>query len=154
MGANTIGQLTSDDPFSYQSLLLSGVGGWKSAGAGYWTTVGISTGTAYLDSSMAGNDPTYAVAGAAFGASLGYGVANKFEKVLTQNEIKKKMGISMSKNAFSYFDEPVKPGSYISKGMELSPYPGISGGVMGAGFSEGGSRAASSLITPKSEGDK
>lgn len=154
MGANTLGQLSSDDPFSYQSLLISGFGGWKSAGAGYWTTVGISSGTAYMDSVLAGNDPVYGVTSAAFGASLGYGITSGVTKRLNQNEITRRAGISMSENAFKYLEKPIYPGSFITQGMEISPYPGTWGSAIGSAFSEIGTRGSAELLKPESEEKK
>jgi len=154
IGANTLGQLSSDDPFSYQSLFIAGFGGWKSAGAGYRATVGISTGTAYMDSVLAGKDPTYATIGAAFGSSLGYGTAYGVTKILGQREISRRASISMSDNAFKYLDEPIRPGSFIHQGMEIGPYPGIWGGAAGSGFSEAGSREMTDLVTPKTDNKK
>lgn len=46
----------------------------------------------------------------------------------------------MSENAFKYLDEPIRPGSFISKGMEIGPMPGMWGSASGAGALELGTK--------------
>ncbi|WP_242506252.1 hypothetical protein [Pectobacterium zantedeschiae] len=71
MGVNTGVQLTGKDPFSYVDAIMAGVTAAATTGKGIIASTPINMGGAAIGSSIKGEDPTNAVAGAGGGTIIG-----------------------------------------------------------------------------------
>nr|UKE85885.1 hypothetical protein KXZ65_00670 [Pectobacterium sp. PL152] len=72
----------SESEFSYTDFLMSGATGWLSAGAGITHSALIGVNTAYIGSSLKGEDPTNAMLGSLGGSLIGFGAGKLIEAPL------------------------------------------------------------------------
>ncbi|MEI7182299.1 hemagglutinin repeat-containing protein [Pectobacterium carotovorum] len=120
----------SESEFSYTDFLMSGATGWLSAGAGITHSALIGVNTAYIGSSLKGEDPTNAMLGSLGGSLIGFGAGKFIEAPLKPifNNVRNEYG-----------DIPVIY-PWITTGKPKSPIPGTVGGLGGSVGAEVGGK--------------
>ncbi|WP_431889979.1 hemagglutinin repeat-containing protein [Pectobacterium colocasium] len=120
----------SESEFSYTDFLMSGATGWLSAGAGITHSALIGVNTAYIGSSLKGEDPTNAMLGSLGGSLIGFGAGKLIEAPLKPifNNVRNEYG-----------DIPVIY-PWITTGKPKSPIPGTVGGLGGSVGAEVGGK--------------
>ncbi|WMY74494.1 hemagglutinin repeat-containing protein [Buttiauxella selenatireducens] len=132
-GANAGVQIANGntgDKFDYLSFFSSGITGAAGTGKSLNSNLVINVGNAYFTSQLTGQDSQAAMMGAAAGTGIGYGIGSAITTPWESKLIKDQFGMAASSNALKYIDVPTGSG-YIFSGVDISPVPGITGGMFG-----------------------